>query len=687
MRALELSAEIDKELCEWFPNTYNHLLSTGYFATHSARMSKAGMMGVGGAKAPPYLIWSAHIQPFSHLEFSANYRIFRGCEDASIGAFGFGDYADRGANFKAAIFTPEDSQYALPGLSFGIDDFMGSKKFTNYFIVATQVMRDWGLELSLGWGAGCYSNGPTAGFFGAAQWFPLWQSSCAPWVRGFALAAELDPCNYTKDPHPDGRTSRSLINIGAKYTLADCLELSACYVRGEAFACSGSINYNWGGSFGFVPKIKDPPCAYAPIDQQPLGIARPQPQFIQELNAALHKQGFRVGSVWMQRGCGIKRLYLTLTNLCYRQEHVVRMRLTNALASLIPADLQTITVVIESNGLFCQQYTFDRDFLLGKCEGRMGGYEFDILTPREDPRPPTGEAQLLFRNKLKWLCPRLAPRFETFFGSSRGKFKYDLGVKGLCEGLLPYNFFYELQASYTALSTLENVADSDFFYPSNLPNVATDYVRYRQESAFTWDMLYVQKSLNFPCAFFARAALGYFQVNYAGVAAELLWYPAHSNFAVGLEGALVKKRSYSGLGFVSTLRQFEGREPVYVPYGMLQQVFLDFYLDLPSLCFFTKVSLGQFLARDVGARVDITRYFDNGVRLSGWITLTNAEDIMHGERYFDRGIALEIPLDLFFKRSSRRVWNYAMAAWLRDAGYAIKTGRALFDTLNRERRW
>ncbi len=60
---------------------------------------------------------------------------------------------------------------------------------------------------------------------------------------------------------------------------------------------------------------------------------------------------------------------------------------------------------------------------------------------------------------------------------------------------------------------------------------------------------------------------------------------------------------------------------------------------------------------------------------------------MHGDNYFDRGIALEIPFDLFFRRSSRRVWNSAMASWLRDAGYMTTTGIPLFETINRERRF
>ena len=100
----------------------------------------------------------------------------------------------------------------------------------------------------------------------------------------------------------------------------------------------------------------------------------------------------------------------------------------------------------------------------------------------------------------------------------------------------------------------------------------------------------------------------------------------------------------------------------------------------------TKISFGQFLAKDKGARLEITRYFKNGLRLTGWMTVTNANDFVNGTRYHNRGVAIEMPLDLFFRCSSRRVWNYGLAAWLRDAGAQADTGRSLHDLINRERR-
>ncbi len=258
--ALEIAQYWDQRLCEQFPLTFNHLLATGYFVTHSARMSEDGEIGFGAAYAPPYIHVNGRLQPFKHLELTANYRIFRGVEDNVLSKHGFGDYADRGANFKFAIITPEDTQYQLPGVAFGIDDFIGTKKFLTYYVVATQILPKHNLEVSAGWGTGRYHRGPSRGFFGGVNWFPWWRRECK-WIKGIGFSAEFDPTNYYSEhlePHPDARCSRFPVNFGLKYNLGRFLEFSGSYIRGKEFACSGSLRYNIVKPMDFSQKLKIP---------------------------------------------------------------------------------------------------------------------------------------------------------------------------------------------------------------------------------------------------------------------------------------------------------------------------------------------------------------------------------------------------------------------------------------------
>lgn len=687
-QALETSAYWDMKLYERFPTTYNHLLATGYFVTHSARMTQEGEMSLGFAHAPPYLNWNARIQPFSQLAFSLNYRIFCGVEDSFLSPYGFGNYADRGANFKYALFTPEQSLYQLPGIAFGVDDFMGSKKFTNYYAVCTKVWRDYGVETSLGWGSGIYTKGPSKGFFGAVNWFAL-QDCKHQCLQKTCLSAEYDPINYKKDPHPNAHPTHFPLNFGIHYQFADIITASLSCIHANQFAFSGSLQCDFGKINGLFPKIQDPLPYTSPKDTQPLGCMRTEQVMIQTINYALEQQGFKLTNAWMEHTCDQKRkLWIRLINCRYRQEHAMKIRLQNLFASLAPSNVSQVIIIIESYGLACQKYIYHKEILTRYTYHGFTDYAMNILSPKEEVSYRlTKDLERIFQKRYDLYQVRISPRFESFFGNARGKFQYDAGVQLDLEGFLPRQWFYQIQLSQTLFSSIRGISDFDLFHPSQLPNVATDYIRYRQTHALNWDQLYLQKSWNFGKGLSGRISGGYFQINYGGIAAECLWYPVNSCVAIGLQGAVVKKRRFSGLGFQSTLRHFEKKTPVWRSYQFLEQYFLDVYLDIPSFSIIAKISLGQFLARDKGARLEMTRYFSNGVRMTGWMTYTDACDQIHGENYYDRGVSIEIPFDFFYKRSSKRILNYGMAAWLRDAGYTTMTGKTLFEILNQERRF
>lgn len=680
---LEMASLLDKKLHNRFPTTFNHLFSTGYFTTPSARMSCEGEVGLGYAYVPPYTHWNGRLQLFRCLEISANYRIFNDVKDTTLSPHGFGDYADRCANIKWAIITPEASYYDLPGLAIGVEDFMGSKKFTNYFATLTKVWPSYGLETTIGWGIGRYT-GPSKGVFGGFSYFPCWECDTS-YLKGLGACVEYDPIDYRnpeKEPNPHGRVTHCPFNFGLKYKLGSVFDFSASYIRGDAFAFAGSVNYNLGNMKGMFVKIKDPPFYHSPKDTQPLGCYRAIDTMIHSLAYALECQGFCLRKAFLDQNT----LRISVINECYRGQMCARQRLEHVLSCLIPSNITCIIVVIESYGLPCQQYVYSRELLTKHANQTVRECEMTILAPSSNYSSPSVCEEKIYYRKLNWGKIQVSPRLETFFGSAKGKFKYDFGVKANIEGFLPYDIFYELQLSYTLLSTTNDVSDFDIFSPSQLPNVLTDYVNYRKSNIFSTDRLYLQKHWNLGRGWFSKVAGGYFQVNYAGVEGEFLWYPANRNFAFGCEAALLKKRRYTGLGFQSTLRKLDGYHPTYIPYSFLNQYFFNFYCDFPGISVATKLSAGGFLARDKGLRLEVTRYFESGLRITGWITLTNANDHIHSENYYNRGIAIELPFDLFYRCSSRRVWNYGMAAWLRDAGATTTTGKPLFDIVNLERR-
>ena len=72
----------------------------------SARMGKEGEIGIGYSHVPPYRNYNIRFQLFKNFELIGNYRIFHHIKDPVLSQYGFGDFSDKGINFKYALFLP-----------------------------------------------------------------------------------------------------------------------------------------------------------------------------------------------------------------------------------------------------------------------------------------------------------------------------------------------------------------------------------------------------------------------------------------------------------------------------------------------------------------------------------------------------------------------------------------------------
>jgi len=669
-------------LCQRLPVHYNHLLQGGYFQMPSARMGGEGELGGGYAYVPPYRLYNLRCQLASHLEISGNYRVFKGVPDPILTPLGFGDLSDKGANFKLALIRPEDSDYELPGLAFGMEDFLGTRAFKSYYFVLTQVFLEPGLEWSVGWG-----GHHIRGFFGGLSWMPFHQCK-DKLLRGLLFAAEYDATPYHDEniePHPEGRVQKSPINFGLKYRLWDIFDFSLSYIRGEALAFSAAASYNFGTTKGFIPKIEDPLPYIAPVNREPVGCSRPESTLAAELIYAFEEQGFDILDLKLCReSCG-RTLRLSLYNNNYRLERDVRRRLDYLLAGTVPENIDRVTVVIESEGFPIQEYHYCMPFVRRFGERCMGGGELAVISPMtEVTRVDKWQCCTLFHKDRRWFCPYILPDFHSFFGSSRGKFKYALGTVFGANGYLPCNLYYSAQFSYLFLSDIDDMKDVDRLNPSQIINVHSDMAKYLKQRGVVFPELYLEKIWNLGCGAYSRLSGGLFQREYGGVGGEFLYYPVHSCWAFGVEGAVLWKRTVGGVGFTNRVRRLDGFVPSYVPF-LGVQYFANLYYDWQSTNMEFRFKAGEFLARDFGLRTEISRYFESGLRITLWYTVTNGHDKINGETYFDKGAMISMPLDIFYMRSCRKRWKYGMSAWLRDVGYSASTGRELYNLINENR--
>lgn len=681
LKDLTLVEEINQKIHDTPPFFYNFSMMGGYYTMPSARMNKTGMTALGGAFAPPYNIYGLNIQPFDRIELSANYLVYKGITEPGFGNEGFGDDAERMGNIKLGILTPSEDLPFLPLISVGAQDFIGTKRFNAQYVVATKTFADCTLECTFGWG-----HGRIKGFFGGLAWAPFHHKKT--FFKNLTLQAEYDANDYKDYPHehPSGRTVKSPVNAGISLLAFEYFQLSISSLRGEKAAVAGSFRYPLGTTKGFFAKTSDPKIYKSPIDTEPLGAIRLEEEFTHELAYAFSDQGLELYQAHLQFHLGKKELWLTVVNNRYRDHCLVKERIQNILAALTPSDIEAVTVVIEATALPCQSYRFLTKDIYRYRQGALSPFEMQTLSPMEEaaPLPNDYESITLFKRSQPIWTFTLRPRFISFFGNTQGKFKCNLSAIASPEGYLFSDYYYKTLFSYSIVSNTKGMTGVDRLNPSHMFVVRSDSMKYHQTNTLHPEQAFIQRSWNLKKGFFYRLATGFFEAAYAGAATEFLYYPVHSPFAIGLECATVWKRRYDGIGFFYKVRKFDGTKVEHLPFTGFQ-CFLDLYYDYKPLSMDCKITAGRFLAKDVGARFEVGRYFPSGMRFSLWYSLTNANEKLNGHRYHDKGFSFILPLDVFMKQSSRNYVGYAMSAWLRDQAAQADTGKKLYSILSEER--
>ncbi len=674
---LDCVYEIDQKLRDALPLFYNFSVMGGYYNMPSARMNQEGTMSSGASFPSPYQIYGVNVQPMDRIELSVNYLVYTGILEPGFGYEGFGDDAERMGNIKLGLLTPKEDLPFLPLISIGAQDFIGTKRFNAQYIVATKSWLNANLEVSLGWG-----NGRIKGFFGGGAWSPFRKQNHV--FKDLSLQVEYDANDYKEHPgeHEKGRSVKSRLNAGLSCLLFSHLQLSLSSVRGEKIAASASLRYPLGTSEGLFPKIDDPKTYHSPIDTEPFGGLRSEKDFAHELAHALSDQGLDLYTVTLKK----KELWVKIINNRYREHSVVKERIQEILAAITPSNIEEVIVVIEATALPCQSYRFRVQDLYLYRLGVIPSSEMEVLSPMKEAILPPGEydATLLYRRTKPVWTFTARPRFVSFFGNASGKFKYNLSAVASPEGYLFDTLYYKAQASYSVVSTTSGMMGVDRLNPSHMFVVRSDSMKYYQTNSLHIEQAFLQRSWNFGKGFFGRLASGFFETAYAGFASECIYFPVQSPVAFGVECSTVWKRCYDGIGFFYKVRRYDGTKVEYLPFTGVQCLANLHYNFKPLSMDFT-VTAGRFLAKDVGARLAVAKYFANGVRFSLWYSYTNANEQLNGHKYHDKGFAFLIPLDMFMKQSSRNYIGYAMSAWLRDQAAQADTGKPLYSILQEER--
>lgn len=352
----------------------------------------------------------------------------------------------------------------------------------------------------------------------------------------------------------------------------------------------------------------------------------------------------------------------------YRQVARAAGRAARVVAKVMPESLGRITVVTMSEGLETQRITFLRDDLVAGARKKISPEEVWASTRFAAPEG-IGVDAIENPGRYPDFSWALEPKFRQHIGRPDAFVRYQLLAQLSGEIELDRGFF--LGGGF-GLDLKNNLEDLEAPNDSRLPRVRSDIARYLKEGEASIQFLDFHYLFEPASEWYVRLSAGYFEEMFMGLSAEALYRPYGSRWAFGVELDQVWQRE-----FEQRFRLLEGERAYNVLTGHVSA-----YYRLPFYDLTAAVHVGRYLARDVGATLEVSREFASGVRIGAWATLTDAAPAEFGEGSFDKGFFISVPLDLFFVQSRRDSANFSFRPLSRDGGQRLSVRKRLYGVTN-----
>ena len=652
----------------------------GLLQTPSARMQPAGALRATLAGAFPYTRGTVMLQPLDWLEAGFRY------SDVANRLYGpeiAGDqsYKDKSIDFKLRI--REETAYG-PQMALGLRDIGGTGLFSGEYLVANKRWGNWDASLGIGWGyvggrgtikaplallgqtynnrapEGSYSasQANSQGFFhGDAALFGgfQWQTDGGRWV----FKAELDGNGYQREPQGNQQVVSSPLNVGVVYRYSPGVDFSAGVERGNTAMFSITLH----SAFATMqtPKLLDLP------------LPKINPSALQSTPPAQWDALARE----LEQHTGWKVLVLelrdsTLTAVVesdgsiYVQERVDRA--TAVLHRAAPIGAKRFVLELQQMGLRLARVDVDRDRWVTQ---RTQPQPPSLLLPVQNisatraPEFAAAESGDLRRSLDSPLTFSWAPSLDQIIGGPDNFWLYEAGVRASGEYRLSPGTWVNAELK---LRLMDNYESFKYDGPSNLPRVRTDQRQYVTTSALTMPLLQVSHVAEVGLNQYASLYAGMLEPMFGGVGGEWMYRPWRSPVAFGVDLNRVRQRGFS--------QDFAFRDYA------VNTGHATFYWDTGWNGVQANLMVGQYLAGDRGATLNVKRIFPNGVAMGAWATKTNLSAEQFGEGTFNKGIFLSVPFDLMLPKSSPDVANLVWDPLTRDGGARLSRRVTLFDLTN-----
>ena len=656
----------------------------GLLQTPSARMSKAGEARFNYSNVYPYDRYNIFFQPLDSLEFGFRYTNITNQLYGPAELSGSQTYKDKSLDFKARLI---EETAIIPQIAVGMIDLTGTGFFSSEYLVANKRFGNFDWSMGLGWGylgssnnitnpasmlfgksfntrqadvgqggtipTGVYFRGNTAAFGGVQYHTPF---------NKWLFKLEYDGNNYQQEPLGYKPTQKTPINAGVIYRYTNTVDFSMGLERGNTFMLGITLHTPLNKLN--TPKISDPPA---------LEVFRSRPST--EPNWLAIATDMTTYSGWSVRQIAQdgKTLHVVIdsaygAHFNDRLERVIAILHRNA-----PAVVEEFSLVFIERGMPMTQRIITREpWVKNSLELPVPDDSFQT-TPfiyATEPKSPPIENPLWESDQASFGYS-IIPTWQQNLGGPDGFILFRGGVSAPMIIRLSED---TLITGGLSIGLFDNYGKFKYTAPSNLPRVRTFLREYMTTSQVYLPNLQITHSGKLASDQYYSFYGGYLESMFAGAGAEWLYRPWHSPLAFGIDINQVQQRSFEqDLSFDNAGTQTGYR----VATGHARA-----YWDTGWESVNVKLSVGRYLAGDIGATVNVGRAFDNGVTLGAWVTKTNVSAEKFGEGSFDKGIYLTIPFDVMTSTRGSGVANLVYQPLTRDGGSQLNRSLSLYDATN-----
>ncbi len=627
--------------------------------------------------ADPWAYYGGAIGLFDRFEFHGQFTKTNTIQ--AFPGYGYGDTKDRSAGMRVVLIKENEF---FPQISAGFYDALGTGLYSSRYLTASKMFGNVDFTLGLGQGilAGEFTaSGGKSGesfltsdpfrktkVFGGLEWHinPEW-----------TLGAEYSTINrenmygYRDNAGTVLKQDNSSfdLNFGLKYKLTNNIHLSAAYLKGDTFA--GSIDFDF-------PLVPEGPLAwektnpYKPGEKIKWDAHESDNNNLSSIIAKeIKDQGFKDVSV----ACGTDSVWIEFTNTLHLSDARSLGQVGSICDTILPERITEFYLNIKDDNTVIQSLKTTRgafrsfmDSGLDK-EGFLAFSKLNLYKDEnwEDFKKDSTVSDLYDLEEKKFFY-KLEPKIRTFLNNKSGFFKH----KGVLKAKAGYSLWSGAQVLGELEWTVFNQYDELIYDPLEDENaVRTDILDYEAESDLRMSMFALEQKFDLPFLTQGRAAIGYFETAYAGVGAEVFRYFNNGLWGAGFETQFVRKRDPKN--------NFKLRD---YPDKVYNTAFLNLYTQiLPSQGIEAGLKIGQFLAGDIGFRIDLRRsyrYFTIGA----WYTKTDTDmfESPKNRGSTQKGVYIRIPFSVFSPKDIPGHFRYTISSFTRDSGSLLRQPDSLY---------